>query len=131
MPNNLPKDKQPTLRIKTTPNDANAAGDIFGGWLMSQMDIAGGVVAAQYTRGAIATVAVKELRFLQPLFVYDLVSFYADIVKVGNTSLTIYIEAFSQRLSPSSSQIETIRVGDATFVYVAISEPGIKRTVSI
>ncbi len=127
--NKLPVNKQPALRIKTMPNDANAAGDIFGGWLMSQMDIAGGIIAAQETRGAVATVAVKELRFLQPLYVYDLVSFYADVTKVGKTSLTVFIEVYAQRLNRSNETIETLKVGDATFVYVAISEPGIKRTI--
>lgn len=94
-----PHDKQPTLRITTRPNDANSSGDIFGGWLMSQIDIAGSIEAKVRAKSAIATIAVKELLFLKPLFVYDLVSFYTELVSVGTTSITVKIEVFATRLA--------------------------------
>lgn len=122
-----PHERQPTLRVRTTPNDANQQGDIFGGWLMSHIDIAGAIEAKVRARGDISTVAVKELLFLKPLFVYDLVSFYTQIEKVGNTSITVNIEVFATRMRGET--FETIKVSDATLVYVAISKPGIKRVV--
>lgn len=122
-----PHDRQPTLRVRTTPNDANQLGDIFGGWLMSHIDIAGAIEAKVRAKGNVSTVAVKELLFIKPLFVYDLVSFYTSIEKVGNTSITVKIEVFSTRMK--AEEFETIKVSDATLVYVAISQPGTKRTV--
>lgn len=123
----LPIDQQPLLRIKTQPNDANASGDIFGGWLMSQIDIAGAILAAQKACGPVVTVAVKELVFLKPLYIYDLVSFYGDIVRTGKTSITVSVEVFAQRIRKSN--IETVKVSDALLVYVAVTEPGVKRSL--
>jgi acyl-CoA thioesterase YciA len=114
----------PTLRVKTLPNDANASGDIFGGWLMSQIDIAGGIAAADLARGAVATVAVSQLQFLKPLFIHDLVSFYAEVSKVGRTSITVEINVYAQRLYDPN---DILHIANATYVYVAISEPGMKR----
>jgi acyl-CoA thioesterase YciA len=122
----LPKNKQPTLRLTTLPNDANLNGDIFGGWLMSKIDIAGAVAAVQRANGPVVTVAVSQLQFIKPLFVYDLVSFYAEIIHVGRTSLTVKIEAYAQR---ARALHETLKVADATYVYVAVSAPGKKRLV--
>src|SRR5437660_11710168 len=85
----LPKDLQPTLRVRTRPNDANASGDIFGGWLMSQIDIACAIAAAKATNGPVVTVAVNSLTFIKPLFIYDLVSFYTKVEKIGTTSIQI------------------------------------------
>lgn len=115
---------QPTLRVTTTPNDANQKGDIFGGWLMSQMDRAGAIVARQRARCLVSTVAVKELLFLKPIFVYDVVSFYPEVVKVGRTSVTVMIHVFAQRYLAPDAAPE--KVGEATFVYVAIESPGVK-----
>jgi len=123
----LPEDKQPTLRVKTLPNDANQNGDIFGGWLMSQIDIAAALAAAERAGANISTIAVKNLTFLKPLFIYDVVSFYAKVVKVGITSLTVDVEVFAKR---ASDHHEIVKVSDATLVYVAISAPGVKRKIS-
>lgn len=121
----LPK-LQPTLRVKTRPNDANQSGDIFGGWLMSHVDVAGAIVAAERARGHVVTIAVKQLQILKPLFVYDIVSFYATVTKVGNTSITVDVEVYAQR-APNAKEIS--KISDATMVYVAVTEPGVKREV--
>jgi acyl-CoA thioesterase YciA len=122
-------DKQPTLRVRTRPNDANASGDIFGGWLMSQVDIACAIEAELRAKGPVATVAVKELVLRKPLFVYDIVSFYTNLENVGNTSMTISVEVFARRMQPKSGEYETISVATATLVFVAISTPGVSRPV--
>jgi acyl-CoA thioesterase YciA len=133
-------ERQPVLRLVTRPNDANPSGDIFGGWLMSQLDIAGAIAAAIRARGPIATVAVNSLRFILPLFPHDCVSFYAEVVKVGRTSLTVAIEVFAQRavfgiqedmhpLAQQHHSLDTVKIADAEFVYVAVSKPGEKRLV--
>lgn len=113
------------LRMKTLPNDANSSGDIFGGWLMSQIDIAGAIAAAKRAKGKVVTVAVKELKFIKPLFVYDLVSFYTEVTGVGKTSITVNVDVYAERL-PNEG---VVKVSDATLVYVAVHEPGIKRAV--
>jgi acyl-CoA thioesterase YciA len=118
--------REPILRIRTHPDDANQSGDIFGGWLMSKIDIAGAIVATRKTQGYVVTVAVKELIFLQPLFVSDLVSFYAEVLKIGRTSITIKIEVFSERMAHPGF----VKVSDAVLVYVAVSRPGVKREIS-
>jgi acyl-CoA thioesterase YciA len=112
----LPHGKQPTLRVVPMPADSNQHGDIFGGWIMAQVDIAGGVAASRHARGRVATVAVNAFTFKQPVFIGDVVSFYADIVRVGNTSITVYVEVFAQR---NPADIETVRVTEATVTYVA------------
>jgi acyl-CoA thioesterase YciA len=117
--------REPVLRVKTLATDANKSGDIFGGWLMSQIDIAGAIVATKKTRGHVVTIAVKDLVFLQPLFVYDLVSFYVDIVKIGKTSITVQVEVFAERMSHPGF----VKVSEATLVYVAVSRPGVKREI--
>jgi acyl-CoA thioesterase YciA len=109
------------------PNDTNASGDIFGGWLMSQIDVAGATEAQVRSRGPVATVAVKELVFHKPIFVYDLVSFYTDGVRVGTTSMEISIDAFARRFE--NGEFKTIQVSWAKLVYVAITKPGQKRLV--
>lgn len=124
----LPAGVDPTLRTTTRPNDANPGGDIFGGWLMSQIDIAGAIAAGIRAHGPVVTVAVKELHFIKPLFIQDLVSFYADIVSVGKTSITVAVEVYAQRSRGSQHQV-AIKVSDATLIYVAVSEPGKPRQV--
>lgn len=119
---------EPTLRVSPRPNDANKSGDIFGGWLMSQIDVACAIVATQRARGPVVTVAVNQLRFLKPLFVYDLVSFYAEVKLVGKTSLTVEVEVFAQRNRGSNGE-EPVKVADATLIFVAVSEPGKPRIV--
>lgn len=125
-PNQLPKNTDPTLRLTTLPNDANASGDIFGGWLMSKIDISGAIAAVQRARGSVVTVAVESLQFIKPLYVYDLVSFYSHVIKTGHTSLTVHTDVFAQR---ARALHETVKVAEATFVYVAVSAPGKKRKV--
>lgn len=119
---------EPTLRIMTRPNDANIKGDIFGGWLMSQFDIAGAAVASRRAQGPVVTAAVKEMRFLAPLYIHDVVSFYARLVKVGSTSLTLTIDAYAQRLLEHGASA-VYHVSEATIVYVAVVKPGVKRIV--
>src|SRR5205823_11911915 len=93
----LPEGKQPALRVMPMPADANQNGDIFGGWIMAQVDVAGGTVAGRLARGRVATVAVNSFVFKQPVQVGDVLSFYADVVRVGNTSVTINVEVFAER----------------------------------
>ena len=112
----LPK-RQPALRVMPMPADANQYGDIFGGWIMSQVDIAGGVVAARHARGRVATVAVNSFTFKQPVLVGDLVTFYAEIVRIGKTSITVDVEVFAQR-NPKDQV--TVRVTEASLTYVAV-----------
>jgi acyl-CoA thioesterase YciA len=122
----LPIDKQPALRITTRPNDANPDGDIFGGWLMSQIDIAGAIAAVRRSHGPVVTRAVKDLQFIEPLYVHDLVSFYSEVIHVGTTSITVAIEVFAQRLKDYGV---IHKIADATYVYVAVTHPGEKRQV--
>ena len=112
----LPGNKEPTLRVVPMPADANQHGDIFGGWIMSQVDIAGSVLAARHSRGRVATVAVNSFQFKQPVFIGDVLSFYAEIVRVGNTSITINVEVYAQR---NPREIETVKVTEAMLTYVA------------
>src|SRR5512136_589523 len=90
-------DREPVLRVVPMPADVNQHGDIFGGWIMSQVDIAGGVMAARRARGRVATVAVNSFVFKQPVLVGDLVTFFAAIARVGNTSITVDVEVYAQR----------------------------------
>ena len=112
----LPENKDPVLRGVPMPADANQHGDIFGGWIMAQVDIAGSVLAARRALGRVVTVAVNEFQFKQPVSIGDVLSFYGDIVRVGTTSITIYVEVYAQR---NPSEIETVKVTEATLTYVA------------
>ena len=112
----LPGNKEPTLRVVPMPADANQHGDIFGGWIMSQVDIAGSVLAARHSRGRVATVAVNSFQFKQPVFIGDVLSFYAEIMRVGTTSITVNVEVYAQR---NPREIETVKVTEATLTYVA------------
>jgi acyl-CoA thioesterase YciA len=122
----LPKEKQPALRVMPMPADANQNGDIFGGWIMSQVDIAGGTVAGKIARGRVATVAVKEFVFKQPVQVGDLLSFYVDVERVGTTSITVTVEVFAER-RPTDPHV--VKVTEATLTYVAIDARGRPRPV--
>ena len=110
-------DEQPALRVVPMPADANYHGDIFGGWIMSQVDIAGSVPASRRARGRIATVAVNSFVFKQPVLIGDLVSFYAQIKHVGRTSITVEVEVFAQR-NPIDEVC--VRVTEASLTYVAV-----------
>ena len=98
------------------PADANQNGDIFGGWIMAQVDVAGGTVAGRVARGRVATVAVNSFTFKQPVQIGDVLSLYADMVRVGNTSITVNVEVYAQR---NPSDVETVKVTEATLTYVA------------
>ena len=89
--------REPTIRVAAMPSDANYTGDMFGGWLMGQVDIAGSIPALHRAKGRVATVAVNSFVFKQPIFVGDVVSFYTRIVKVGTTSITVEVEVYAQR----------------------------------
>jgi len=121
-------EKQPVLRVMPMPSDTNPSGDIFGGWVMSQVDIAGGVAAARRARGRVATVAVNAFLFKQPISVGDVVSFYADIVKVGRTSVTVDVLVIAER-HPENPV--TVKVTEATLTYVALDQDGNKRPVPV
>jgi acyl-CoA thioesterase YciA len=121
MPDNdsLPSDHQPAIRVLAMPTDTNASGDIFGGWLMSQVDIAGSIEAFRRARGRIVTVAVNEFRFLQPVYVGDLISLYSRVIKIGTTSIRIHVTAFAER---NRGKDERHKVAEAEITYVAIDE---------
>lgn len=119
-------DRQPTLRLMTMPADMNSNGDVFGGWVMSQVDIAGGVAAMRRARGRVATVAVNAFQFKQPISTGDVVSFYADIVRVGRTSITLNVAVYAER---NYFKPVTVKVTEATLTYVAIDANGNKREV--
>lgn len=124
LPDTLPIG-QPQVRTIAMPADTNPAGDIFGGWLMSQMDLAAGNAAARRARGRCATVAVEAMTFLAPVKVGDEVSLYATLLKVGRTSLRIRVEAWRR----SRDMDQTVRVTDAVFTFVALDENGQPRPV--
>ena len=115
---NLPQGRQPTLRIIPMPADTNANGTIFGGWVMAQVDLAGSVPAFERAQGPVVTVAVNSFLFKQPVFVGDLVSFYAEVVKVGHTSVTVDVAVYSQR--GRDGRGEVVKVTEAVLTYVAI-----------
>jgi acyl-CoA thioesterase YciA len=108
--------KPPALRVVPQPSDANVHGDVFGGWIMSQVDIAGSIPASRRANGRVATVAVNSFVFKQPVFVGDLLSFYAEIVKTGRTSVTVEVEVYAQRMRLAD---EVVKVTEATLTYVA------------
>lgn len=110
-------DRIPTLRVVPMPADSNMHGDVFGGWIMSQVDIAGGVTASRRANGRVATVAVNSFLFKQPVYVGDVVTFYTEVVRVGHTSITVRVEVFAERVRQRG---EIIKVTEATLTFVAI-----------
>jgi len=106
----------PVLRVMPVPADANIHGDVFGGWIMAQVDIAGAIPAARRANGRVATVAVTSFLFKNPVFVGDLCSFYARVLKTGTTSITVEVEVFAER---NRLEAEVVKVTEATLVYVA------------
>ena len=115
----IPKDRDPVLRVIPMPGDANMYGDVFGGWIMAQVDVGGSVAASRRAHGRVATIAVNSFTFKQPVFVGDLLSVYADIIKTGTTSITVSVEVFAERkLLPD----ETVKVTEAVLTYVATDD---------
>ncbi|HEX5639323.1 MAG TPA: acyl-CoA thioesterase [Burkholderiaceae bacterium] len=115
----LPADRVAVLRMMPMPADANIHGDVFGGWIMAHVDIAGAVPAARRAGGRVATIAVTSFVFKHPVFVGDLVSFYADIVKTGTTSITVEVEVYAER---NRLQRDVVKVTEAMLVYVATDD---------
>ncbi len=114
----LPAGREPTLRVVPMPSDANYTGDIFGGWIMSQVDIAGAIPAIELAKGRVATVAVNSFVFKQPVMIGDVVSFYAEVVRVGRTSITVDVEVYARR----RALLEVVKVTEATLTYVAVDD---------
>ena len=122
----LPTDMELVLKVIPMPADCNVNGDIFGGWVMAQCDLAGSVIPARYAKGRQATVAVNEFIFKQPVKVGDILSFYAAVKRIGRTSITVQVEVFAERFR---AQGEYIKVTEATFTYVAIDDDGRPRPI--
>ncbi len=122
----LPKGKIPALRVVPMPADSNHNGDIFGGWIMAQVDVAGGIVAGRVARGRVATVSVNSFVFKQPVQIGDVLSFYADVQRIGNTSITINVEVYAER---GREDTKIVKVTEATLTYVAIDLKGKPRPV--
>jgi acyl-CoA thioesterase YciA len=123
----LPLDKELVLKVIPMPADCNANGDIFGGWVMAQVDLAGSVIPARHTQGRMATVAVNEFIFKQPVRVGDILSFFSEVTRVGRTSVTVKVEVFAERFR---SQGKYIKVTEASVTYVAIDEQGRPREIA-
>jgi acyl-CoA thioesterase YciA len=123
----LPTDREPVLRIVPMPADTNAHGTIFGGWVMAQVDIAGSIPAWERARGPVVTVAVNSFVFMEPVFVGDVVSFYAKVLKVGRTSITVDVEVYANRGRLGSR--EAVKVTEAQLTYVAVDENRAPRVV--
>lgn len=122
-------DGAPTLRIVPMPKDTNAAGDVFGGWIMSWVDVAGAIVASRRAHGRVVTVAVNAFQFRQPVYMMDVVSFYAEVQRVGTTSITVDIAVYAERGWRSPVPGEAVKVTEAVLTYVAIDEQRRKRPV--
>ncbi len=110
-------EREPALRVVPMPADANYHGDIFGGWIMSQVDIAGSIPASRRARGRVATVAVNSFVFKQPVMIGDLVSLYAEVTHTGRTSITVAVEVYAQR---NPTDVICVKVTEASLTYVAV-----------
>ncbi len=122
----LPTDEELVLKVIPMPADCNANGDIFGGWVMAQVDLAGSVIPARYAKGRMATVAVNEFIFKQPVRVGDILSFFSKLTRIGRTSITVKVEVYAERYS---DQGKYMKVTEASVTYVAIDEHGQPREV--
>ena len=122
----LPTDQELVLKVIPMPADCNANGDIFGGWVMAQVDLAGAVLPARYVNGRLATVAVHEFVFKQPVKVGDILSFFSTIKRIGNTSITVKVEVFAERFTLQGTYL---KVTEAMVTYVAIDALGKPRQI--
>src|SRR5437764_14335461 len=120
-PLKLPADRELVMRVMPMPADANGNGDIFGGWIMAQVDLAGSVLPARIAKGRITTVAVNQFIFKQPVSIGDLLSFYATVERVGNTSVTVRVEVYADR---NPADVQAVKVTEANLTFVAIDEEG-------
>ncbi|SFB66957.1 acyl-CoA thioesterase YciA [Polaromonas sp. OV174] len=123
----LPTDKELVLKVIPLPGDCNANGDIFGGWVMAQVDLAGSVLPARYANGRMATVAVNQFIFKQPVRVGDILSFFSSVTRLGTTSVTVQVEVYAERFA---AQGRYIKVTEASVTYVAIDDSGKPRKIS-
>ena len=117
----LPTDRELVMRVMPMPADSNPNGDIFGGWIMAQVDLAGAVLPARVAKGRVATVAVDEFVFKQPVSVGDLLSFYAHVLRIGRTSVRVRVEVYAER---NPANLHVVKVTEATVTYVAIDRQG-------
>lgn len=122
----LPTDMDLVLRVLPLPADANANGDIFGGWIMAQVDLAGSVLPARIAKGRIATVAVNQFIFKQAVSIGDLLSFYARVERIGRTSVTVHVEVYAER---NPEDLKVVKVTEASLTYVAIDQAGRPRPI--
>jgi acyl-CoA thioesterase YciA len=127
VPLSLPIDEQLVLKVIPMPRDCNGNGDIFGGWVMAQVDLAGAVIAAPYANGRMATVAVNQFIFKQPVRVGDILSFFGKLVRIGRTSITVKIEVYAENFR---AQGKYTKVTEASLTYVAIDDQGKPREVA-
>ena len=125
-PLQLPGDRQLVMRVMPMPSDANGNGDIFGGWIMAQVDLAGAVLPARIAKGRIVTVAVNQFIFKQPVSVSDLLSFYAKVERIGKTSVTVNVEVYAER---NPANLHVVKVTEANLTYVAIDRDGKPRLI--
>lgn len=122
----LPTDEELVLKVIPMPADCNANGDIFGGWVMAHVDLAGAVIPARYAKGRMATVAVNEFVFKQPVRVGDILSFFGKLTRIGRTSITVKIEVYAERFT---DQGRYLKVTEASLTYVAIDDKGQPREI--
>ncbi len=126
VPAGMPEASELVMRVMPMPADVNANGDVFGGWIMAQVDLAGAVLPVRLARGRVATVAVNQFVFKQPVSIGDLLSFYAHIARVGRTSITVHVEVWAER-NPIAPQL--VKVTEANLTYVAIDDNGQPRAL--
>lgn len=124
----LPTDKELVLKVIPMPRDCNPNGDIFGGWVMAQVDLAGSVLPAHYCDGRMATVAVNQFLFKQPVRVGDILSFFASVTRIGTTSITVQVEVYAEQ---GRRRGRYIKVTEASLTYVAIDDHGNPRTIDV
>jgi acyl-CoA thioesterase YciA len=125
-PDALPDDGQLVLRVMPMPADVNGNGDIFGGWVMAQVDIAGAVLPSRIAKGRLATVAVNQFIFKQPVSMGDLLSFYAHVTRVGRTSVSVHVDVYAER---NPADLQVVKVTEADLTYVAIDNQGRPRPI--
>jgi len=125
-PASLPSDKELVMRVLPMPADSNANGDIFGGGIMAQVDLAGSVLPVRIAKGRVTTVAVNQFIFKQPVSIGDLLSFYATVERIGNTSITVRVEVYAER---NPADVQVVKVTEANLTYVAIDRDGKPRQI--
>jgi acyl-CoA thioesterase YciA len=124
----LPDGAELVLRVMPLPADVNANGDIFGGWIMAQVDLAGAVLPSRIAKGRIATVAVNQFIFKQPVSLGDLLSFYARVTRIGRTSISVHVEVYAER---NPADLQVVKVTQADVTYVAIDHQGQPRPLAL